>query len=149
VGQPKILSVNISEKTGERKTPVARGELQENFGLQNDAHAGSGRQVSLLATESIEKMRQKGLDVNPGDFAENLTTEGIDLLSLPIGTVLQVGDGIVLRVTQIGKECHNHCNIYYLAGDCVMPREGIFVEVLTGGSIVPGDVIEVAEQNKG
>ena len=143
--QPKVISVNISEKTGERKTPVPRGELKAGIGLDHDAHAGTNRQISLLAMESIEKMHRKGLDVKPGDFAENLTTKGIDLLSLPIGAVLAIGDSIVLRITQIGKECHDRCNIYYLAGDCVMPREGIFAEVLRGGPIAPGDDIQVVE----
>ena len=116
----------------------------ENLGLENDAHAQTGiRQVSLLARESIEKIRAKGLDVNYGDFAENLTIEGIDLPSLPIGTRLKIGLEVLLEVTQIGKICHNRCNIFYTIGDCVMPREGIFAKVLTGGEIKINDQIEI------
>ncbi len=115
-----------------------------NLGLEGDAHAGFGhRQVSLLAMESIQKMRAQGLEVGPGDFAENLTVEGIDLLSLPVGARLRVGKEAVLRVTQIGKECHHRCAIYYQAGDCVMPREGIFAEVLRGGTVRKGDPLKV------
>ena len=141
--QPKVISVNISDKTGEQKTPVAEGQLQEGIGLVGDAHSGTDRQVSLLAVESIEKIQQKGLDVNPGDFAENITTEGIDLMALPIGTKLSVGKNILLKITQKGKECPEPCAIYYQAGECVMPQEGIFADVLTGGTIAPGDAIEI------
>jgi MOSC domain-containing protein YiiM len=137
----KVLAVCISENKGERKKPVEAVELRENHGIVGDAHAGEWhRQVSLLASESIDKMRALGLDVNAGDFAENLTTSGIDLVSLPIGTRLQVGETL-LEVTQIGKECHTRCAIFYQAGDCVMPKEGIFVRVITGGMIRPGDEI--------
>jgi MOSC domain-containing protein YiiM len=136
-----VNAVCISEKKGERKKPVAEVELRENHGIVGDGHAGDWhRQVSLLAEESIDKMRKLGLDVNSGDFAENITTSGIDLVSLPIGTRLQVG-GTLLEVTQIGKECHTHCAIFYQAGDCVMPKEGIFAKVITGGTIRPGDEI--------
>ncbi|AJE02284.1 MOSC domain-containing protein [Geobacter pickeringii] len=138
----KVVAVCISEKKGERKTPVASVELRENHGIVGDAHAGEWhRQVSLLAKESIDKMRAMGLDVDNGDFAENITTEGIDLPALPVGTRLTVGETL-LEVTQIGKECHTRCAIYYQAGDCVMPKEGIFARVLTGGTVRPGDVIE-------
>ena len=134
-----VLAVCISENKGERKKPVEAVELRENHGIVGDAHAGEWhRQVSLLAQESIDKMRALGLDVNAGDFAENLTTSGIDLVSLPIGTRLQVGETL-LEVTQIGKECHTRCAIFYQAGDCVMPKEGIFARVITGGTIRPGD----------
>lgn len=144
---PKIISINISDAKGERKKPVASAELEPEHGIAGDAHAGKWhRQVSLLASESIEKMKQKGLDVGPGDFAENLTTTGVDLPVLPIGTRLRLGHTLV-EVTQIGKKCHNRCNIYHQAGDCVMPREGIFVKVLEGGSIAAGDPIEVLEAN--
>ena len=116
-------------------------ELRENHGIVGDGHAGDWhRQVSLLAQESIDKMRAMGLDVTAGDFAENITTSGIVLVSLPIGSRLQVGETL-LEVTQIGKECHTRCAIFYQAGDCVMPKEGIFVKVLTGGTIQPGDEI--------
>jgi MOSC domain-containing protein YiiM len=135
----KVLAVCISENKGERKKPVESVELRENHGIVGDGHAGDWhRQVSLLAQESIDKMRAMGLDVNAGDFAENITTTGIDLVSLPIGSRLQVGETL-LEVTQIGKECHTRCAIYYQAGDCVMPKEGIFAKVITGGVIKPGD----------
>ncbi|OGR26963.1 MAG: molybdenum cofactor sulfurase [Desulfuromonadales bacterium GWD2_54_10] len=136
-----VIAVCISENKGERKKPVDAVELRENHGIVGDAHAGEWhRQVSLLAQESIDKMRKLGLDVNAGDFAENLTTRGIELVSLPIGTRLQVGPTL-LEVTQIGKECHTRCAIYYQAGDCVMPKEGIFAKVITGGMIRPGDEV--------
>jgi len=141
----EIVAVCISKNKGERKTPVEQIELRENHGIVGDAHAGDWhRQVSLLAKESIDKMRKMGLDVDNGDFAENLTTAGIDLPQLPIGTQLQVG-GALLEVTQIGKECHTRCAIYHQAGDCVMPKEGIFAKVLRGGQLSPGDKIELVE----
>ncbi len=138
----EVIAVSISEQKGQRKTPVTAVQLQEGHGIVGDAHAGSWhRQVSLLATESIAKMRAMGLDVDSGDFAENITTRGLDLVNLPIGTRLAVGEAI-LQVTQIGKECHTRCAIYYQAGDCVMPREGIFARVLKGGTISPGSRLE-------
>jgi MOSC domain-containing protein YiiM len=140
----KILAVNISQKKGEKKENIVCGLFIKNLGLKDDAHAEIGiRQVSLLAKESIEKIRAKGLDVQYGDFAENLTTEGIDLPSLPIGTRLKVGSKVLLEVTQIGKVCHDRCNIFYTVGDCVMPREGIFAKVLVGGEIKVDDRIEI------
>jgi MOSC domain-containing protein YiiM len=142
----KIISVNVSKDKGEKKHNIEKCMLIKDKGLKDDAHAGfMHRQVSLLARESIDKIKNMGIDVVPGDFAENLTTEGIDLPSLPIGTKLLVGDGVVLRVTQIGKECHAHCAIYEQVGDCVMPREGIFTEVLTEGEIKVGDTIRVEQ----
>ncbi|QSV47068.1 MOSC domain-containing protein [Geobacter benzoatilyticus] len=139
----KVIAVCISKNKGERKTPVESVELRENHGIVGDAHAGEWhRQVSLLAKESIDKMRKLGLDVDSGDFAENITTEGIDLPGLPIGTRLTMGETL-LEVTQIGKECHTRCAIYHQAGDCVMPKEGIFVRVITGGVVRPGDAIEL------
>jgi MOSC domain-containing protein YiiM len=142
----KILAVNISQQKGEKKNNIGCGLFLENLGLENDAHAQADiiRQVSLLAKESIEKIRAKGLDVQYGDFAENLTTEGIDLPSLPVGTRLHVGANVLLEVSQIGKVCHNRCNIFYTVGDCVMPREGIFAKVLHGGEIQTGDIITLA-----
>lgn len=140
----KIISVNISRDKGEKKHNIDRCLLIKDMGLKDDAHAGfMHRQVSLLARESIEKIRNMGLNVVPGDFAENLTTEGIDLPSLPVGTRLIVGDSVVLRITQIGKECHARCAIYQQVGDCVMPREGIFAEVLTEGEVSVGDTIRI------
>jgi len=143
----KIVAVCTSEKKGERKRNVGQGMLLQGLGLEGDAHAGfQHRQISLLALESIDKMRAQGLDVHPGDFAENLTTQGIDLVALPVGTLLQAGEAL-LKVSQIGKECHNRCNIYYQAGDCVMPREGIFATVEQGGIIAVGDLIKVVTGN--
>ncbi len=142
----KIVAVCLSPGKGERKKDVGRGELLENFGLAGDGHGGDWhRQVSLLALESIAKMRAAGLTVGPGDFAENLTTEGIELNTLPIGTRLRVGDGALLEVTQIGKVCHTRCAIYHQAGDCVMPKEGIFARVLQGGAVRTGDALRVEE----
>lgn len=144
----KIVAVCTSHKKGMRKKNVNESNLLVDLGLEGDAHAGfAHRQVSLLAMESIEKMVKMGLDVGPGDFAENLTTEGIDLVNLPLGTRLEVGETI-LRVTQIGKECHTRCAIYYQAGDCVMPKEGIFVEVLKGGMIKVTDEIKIVPSYK-
>jgi MOSC domain-containing protein YiiM len=135
----QVVAVCISEKKGERKTPVAQVRLRENHGIVGDAHAGEWhRQVSLLAEESVAKMRALGLDVTAGDFAENIATSGIELVTLPVGSRLLVGE-TTLEVTQIGKECHTRCAIYYQAGDCVMPKEGIFAKVVTGGTIRPGD----------
>ncbi len=139
-----VVSVNISRTKGVRKAPVLGCRVVPGLGLEGDAHAGDGhRQVSLLALESIEKMRVEGLDVGPGDFAENITTSGLELVSLPVGTVLRVGGGARLEVSQIGKVCHDRCAIFEQAGDCVMPREGIFARVLAGGQIGPGDRVEV------
>jgi len=138
----QITAVCISENKGERKTPVDQVTLVEDHGIKDDAHAGPWhRQISLLAKESIDKMRAMGLDVDNGDFAENLTTEGIVLVDLPIGSQLRIND-CLLEITQIGKECHTRCAIYHQAGDCVMPKEGIFAKVLQGGVISPGDQIE-------
>jgi MOSC domain-containing protein YiiM len=139
----EVIAVCISVNKGERKTPVAQVELREEHGIVGDAHAGEWhRQVSLLAQESIEKMQRMGLNVDAGDFAENITTRGIDLPALPIGTRLTVGY-VLIEVTQIGKECHTRCAIYHQAGDCVMPKEGIFARVLRGGVVKPGDRIEL------
>ena len=139
----KVVAVNISEAKGERKKPVAEVFLQPEHGIRGDAHAGSWhRQVSLLAQESIDKMTAQGLDVGPGDFAENVTVSGVEVAVLPLGTTLELGEALV-EVTQIGKECHTRCAIYQQAGDCVMPREGIFVRVLKGGRVVPGDPVKV------
>ncbi|MDN5347082.1 MAG: hypothetical protein PWP65_646 [Clostridia bacterium] len=143
----RIVAVCLSEHKGERKRNVGRGLLVAGHGLEGDAHAGPWhRQVSLLALESIEKMRAKGLNVGPGDFAENLTTEGIDLLSLPVGARLAIGAEAIGEVTQIGKVCHHRCAIYYQAGDCIMPREGVFVAITRGGPVQVGDRIEVIDE---
>ena len=144
-----VVSLNVSEEKGMRKRPVAEVVMKSAYGIEGDAHASSAwhRQVSLLALESIEKMRGMGLEVKPGDFAENITTQGIDLVSLPVGTHLTIGGGIEVEVSQIGKECHARCAIFYQAGDCVMPKEGIFVKVLQGGMIKVGDRISVTGQH--
>ncbi len=139
----RVVAVCVSERKGERKRNVGAGRLVAGYGLEGDAHAGGWhRQVSLLAVESIEKMRMRGLDVGPGDFAENITTRGLDLLRLPVGSLLRVGTALG-EVTQIGKECHAPCAIYRRAGDCVMPREGIFLRVIVGGTVKVGDPVEV------
>jgi len=145
-----VVSVNLSERKTVRKSRYDRGELVLDRGFAEDAHAGDWhRQVSLLAQESIDEMVAKGLDVGPGDFAENITTTGIDLMTLPVGSVLTTSRGAVLEVSQIGKVCHNKCAIYHQAGDCVMPREGIFAVVRTPAEIVVGDTIEVASLGDG
>jgi MOSC domain-containing protein YiiM len=141
------LAVNISADKGTKKRNVRKCDLLRDFGLEGDAHGGQWhRQVSLLANESIDKMRRKGLKAAYGDFAENITTEGIDLMDLPIGTTLRIGNEAILRMTQKGKECHDRCAIFYQMGDCVMPREGVFAEVLHPGQISVGDPIEVTEK---
>jgi MOSC domain-containing protein YiiM len=141
----RIAAVSISLNKGERKTPVETSHFRENWGIVGDAHAGEWhRQVSLLAMESIQKMQALGLKVAEGDFAENVTTEGIELYSLPLGTRIELGPAL-LEVTQIGKECHARCAIYYQAGDCVMPKEGIFGRVLRGGIVRPGDPVRIVE----
>ncbi|MGQ9684300.1 MAG: MOSC domain-containing protein [Anaerolineae bacterium] len=139
----RVVAVCTSERKGTPKKDVGHGQLRVDWGLVGDAHAGDWhRQVSLLAWESIEKMRAKGLKVRAGSFAENITTEGIELYTLPIGTRLRIGDALA-EVTQIGKVCHDRCAVYYQAGDCVMPREGIFVRILEPGEVKVGDVVEV------
>jgi len=139
----KVVSLNISDKKGVRKKPVDSVVIKENYGIESDAHASEKwhRQISLLALESIEKMQAMGLKVGPGDFAENITTQGIDLPVLPIGTRMTIGNEVEVEVSQIGKVCHTRCAIYHQAGDCVMPKEGIFVKVLEGGTIKKGDEI--------
>ena len=144
----RIVAVSVSTNKGVKKTNILLGTLIENYGLENDAHAGDWhRQVSLLAIESISKIREKGIDVNPGDFAENITTEGIKLWELPVGTRLELGEDTLVEVTQIGKECHDRCAIYKQVGDCVMPREGIFVKVLKGGTVKPEDGIQITNSS--
>jgi len=143
-----VISLNISDKKGVRKKPVDEVAVNENFGIEGDAHASSEwhRQVSLLAVESIQKMQRTGLKVKPGDFAENITTEGLDLVALPIGTRVEIGPEVVGEVSQIGKECHSHCAIRIEAGDCIMPKEGIFIKIIKGGKIKKGDEIVVSSK---
>jgi MOSC domain-containing protein YiiM len=141
----KLLAVSISERSGTRKTPIPVGTLRADFGLEGDSHAGSGRQVSLLADESVATMRSEELPLHPGDFAENLTTSGLEIHALPLGTRLRIGLTAQLEITQIGKTCHADCEIMRLAGRCIMPTEGIFARVLVGGDVRAGDEIEVLE----
>jgi MOSC domain-containing protein YiiM len=138
-----IVAVSVSKSKGEKKTPVESVHVRENFGIIGDAHAGDWhRQVSLLAEESIDKMVALGLSVGPGDFAENITTRGVDLVNLPVGSRLAIGP-VVLEISQIGKVCHTRCAIFYQAGDCVMPKEGVFATVVSGGVLRPSDEIEL------
>jgi MOSC domain-containing protein YiiM len=141
-----IVSIAISKKKGTRKTQVKEAVLIKDFGIKGDAHAGPWhRQVSFLSSESIDSARKSGLNVTFGDFAENIATRGIDWKSIPIGTRVCLGDLVEVEITQIGKECHNKCAIYYKAGDCIMPREGIFARVLTGGKIRCGDTVSLED----
>ena len=148
----EVTSVNISAKKGQRKTPIESGvmEVRADYGCADDAHASDAwhRQISLLAEESIKKAQNRGLTVKEGDFAENITTRGFMPFFIPIGTVLQVGD-IRIEVSQVGKVCHTRCAIYYLAGDCIFPREGIFGVVLDSGQIKVGDEITVLKVGDG
>lgn len=146
----KIVAVCRSQEKGTKKSVIDKGVLRENHGLVGDAHADASthRQVSLLAAESIRKMRDLGVDVGPGDFAENLTTEGIDLASLPVGTQLFVGHDALLEVTQIGKECHSGCAIFQQTGSCIMPEEGVFARVVREGRVKPGDEIGVLKRTE-
>ncbi|MFC1949984.1 MOSC domain-containing protein [Chloroflexota bacterium] len=140
----RIIAVCRSDKKGTSKQNIGEGYIHEDYGLADDAHADcqSHRQVSLMAIESINKMRDLGFDVGPGDFAENLTTEGIDLVSVPVGTEVLAGDEVLLEVTQIGKECHTRCAIYRQLGQCIMPEEGVFTRVIRGGTVRVGDEIK-------
>ena len=146
----RIIAVCTSGEKGTRKQDVKEGLLKEDYGLVGDAHADccTHRQVSLLATDSIEKMRSMGFDVGPGDFAENLTTEGIDLVSLPIGARIFIGEEVVLEVSQIGKDCHTGCAIYRQIGKCIMPKEGVFAKVIRGGPIRTGDQLGIGKDGE-
>ncbi len=141
----RIIAVCRSKEKGTQKTIVAEGILREDYGLISDAHADccTHRQVSLLAIESIKKMRNLGFDVGPGDFAENLTTEGINLASIPVGTCVSIGKEVTLELTQIGKECHTGCAIFHQIGKCIMPKEGVFARVIRGGLVRAGDQIRI------
>ncbi|MFQ5997663.1 MAG: MOSC domain-containing protein [Dehalococcoidales bacterium] len=141
----KIIAVCTSRKKGTKKEAIAEGLFKEDYGLIGDAHADcqTNRQVSLLAVESIDKMRNLGLNLKPGDFAENITVEGLDLCRLPIGTRILVGDEVILEITQIGKECHTACAIRRQVGQCIMPEEGVFARVIQGGLVRPGDSIKI------
>lgn len=142
-----VKAINISKEKGTIKTPIEEGLFIENFGLEDDAHAGNWhRQVSLLSEESIEIMVKKGVEgLSAGKFAENITTEGIELYTLPVGTKLKIGQTLQ-EVTQIGKTCHTGCEISKQVGSCIMPTQGIFTKVIIGGTIKPGDIIEVSNE---
>ena len=143
----KIVAIAISKKKGTTKSQVDEASLIQGHGIKGDAHAGPWhRQVSFLAAESIERAHKQGLGVTFGDFAENIATKGIDWKKMPVGTIVQLGDAAMVEITQIGKKCHNKCAIYYLAGDCIMPREGIFARVLNGGKIRCGDMIHISHE---
>ncbi|MEE9487363.1 MAG: MOSC domain-containing protein [Candidatus Brocadiales bacterium] len=142
----RVVAVCISEKKGTQKEDVRKVTLVKDSGIQGDAHAGPGhRQVSLLALESANVMKDKGLDIDAGDFGENIVTEGLDLKHIIPGTRLRVGKEALLEITQIGKECHDRCAIYYKAGDCIMPKEGIFGTVQAGGVVRIGDEVEILD----
>lgn len=142
-----VAALSISKHKGRKKTNIASGRFVPDHGIDGDAHAGDGnRQVSLLGTESIAKIRAAGIAVTPGDFAENVTTTGLRLWALPIGSRLQLGSAVLLEITQIGKTCHQRCQIFHQVGDCVMPREGIFARVLQGGQVRVGDAVVVLER---
>lgn len=139
----KIMGICISEKRGTQKTEVDEANIAEGWGIEGDAHGGNWhRQVSLLSFEKIEAFRKKGAEVGFGAFGENLIVEGYDLSTLPIGSKFKIGEA-VLELTQIGKECHSHCEIYKKMGECIMPREGVFTKVIHGGKIKNGDVVEL------
>jgi MOSC domain-containing protein YiiM len=143
----KIVSIAISKKKGTPKVQVEKASLLKDHGIEGDAHAGPWhRQVSFLAAESIEEARKKGLDVGFGDFAENIATSGIDWQDIPVGARVNLGDSALVEITQKGKECHNKCAIYYLAGDCIMPREGIFGRVLKGGDVRCGALVRILQE---
>ena len=139
-----VVALSVSKAKGEKKSNVSSGRFVIDHGLEGDAHAADWhRQISLLGVESIAKIQAAGMDVTPGDFAENVTTAGLRLWELPIGTRLKLGDEVQLQVTQIGKTCHHRCQIFQQVGDCVMPREGIFAKVLQGGTVRVGDPISI------
>jgi len=141
--QGRVIAVCSSAAKGEKKEPIPVALLEPDRGIAGDAHAGSERQVSLLAVESIEEMRRLGLELSPGAFAENLTTAGLIIHALPIGTRLEVGETVILEITQIGKQCHDRCRIFEQVGRCVMPTQGVFARVVRGGEVRAGDTITV------
>lgn len=145
-----VVAVCKSQKKGIKKEAVAEGVFKEDYGLVGDAHAECliNRQVSLLAMESVDKMQNLGLKLSPGDFAENITTEGIDLVTIPIGTRIAIGDEVILEMSQIGKECHTACAIRRQVGNCIMPTEGVFARVIQGGRVKPGDRIKTGEMTQ-
>ncbi len=148
-GRGRIKAISVSKEKGTQKVNVTEAELRTDFGIIGDAHAGNWhRQVSLLGAESINKMIEKGASVGPGSFAENITTEGIELLALEVGTKLKLGQGAELEITQFGKKCHSRCEIFEQVGDCIMPREGVFAKVTRAGRLAVGDIIEVVDRRQ-
>lgn len=139
----RVRAVCISKDKGTKKQNIKEAAFKENFGIIDDVHAGSPRQVSLLAEESINRMKAAGLNVGFGDFAENIVSEGIDLKSLPVATKIKIGESVILEITQIGKTCLSRCAIYYKIGDCIMPREGVFARVLKGGIVKVGAKMQI------
>jgi len=140
-----VKAISISKHRGTKKTNVSSAELKTDLGIAGDAHAGNWhRQVSLLASEAIEDAAKAGLSLGPGDFAENITTDGIELRALIIGSRLRLGKTAEIEITQFGKDCHGRCEIFRQLGDCIMPRRGVFARVIKGGNISVGDAIEVA-----
>jgi len=145
-----VIAVCRSERTGTRKEPCEEGIFIEDYGMEKDAHAAAGiaRQVSLLAEESIEKMQGQGIELKPGDFAENLTIGGMEFFTLPVGTRLKVGAEVVLEISQIGKACHKGCAIFQAVGNCIMPKEGVFARVIRGGTVRTGDSVEIMRKEE-
>ena len=141
----QIYKISTSPEKGLKKVNIETVEIRDDFGIVGDAHAGSQRQISLLPFESFDKVKNDLVDINPGDFAENITTIGLDFSSVKLSQKIKIGNSILLEITQIGKECHTRCAIYYAAGDCVMPSEGIFCKVIEGGPVKPGDPINVVQ----
>ena len=142
----KLRAICISEKRGTEKTEVPEAEIKKEWGICNDAHGGNWhRQISLLSAEKIDEFRSRGADIANGAFGENLIIEGYDLRALPVGTRFRIGE-VLLELTQIGKECHSHCEIFKRMGECIMPREGVFAVVLRGGTIQKGDTIELVTE---
>ena len=148
--QGTVIAVCRSERTGTRKEPCEEGIFIEDYGMEKDAHAAAGiaRQVSLLAEESIEKMQGQGIELKPGDFAENLTIGGMQLFTLPVGTRLKVGAEVVLEISQIGKACHKGCAIFQAVGNCIMPKEGVFARVVRGGKVRDRDFVEIMRKEE-
>lgn len=142
----RVVAVCVSYEKGEAKRDVGMARFVDDFGIEGDAHAGKWhRQVSLLASESIDEMRAKGLELEHGAFGENLVVQGIELDGIPVGTLLEIGDGVKLQVTQLGKKCHDHCAIYEQVGYCIMPTQGVFARVMSGGDVKVGDSIKRLE----
>jgi len=145
----RVRAISVSKEKGTQKTNIPEAELRAGFGIIGDAHAGNWhRQISLLGAESIDKLIEKGVAVGPGGFAENITTEGIDLSALQVGTKLNIGQSARLEITQIGKNCHSQCEIFVRFGDCIMPRQGVFAKVTRSGRLIVGDIVEVVARHQ-